>query len=155
MNKVADRQYEAVARPRKATIGCVVAAVAVVLVCSFVATALRGETEGGGVFHAADQYAMVGLGLLCAAGLLAFARPRVWANASGVKVRNIVGVYELPWEIVAAVSFPRGASFAQLELADGDVVAMNAIQAVDGDHAVTAIRALRALHSGGKTDEAV
>ena len=133
------------ARPRKAAVVCWIAAIAVVLVFSAVATGLRGDTEGGGVFGAADQVAMVGLGLLGALGILAFTRPRVEADEQGIKIRNVVGAYQLPWSVVRAVRFDRGAPWASLELADDDVVAVMAIQAADKEYAVETVRQVRAL----------
>ncbi|GAA4892292.1 PH (Pleckstrin Homology) domain-containing protein [Stackebrandtia albiflava] len=135
---------ELVSRPRKTSRVCWIAAVAVVAICSVVATGLRGTTEGGGVFHAADQYTMIGLGLLFAGGILLFSRPRVWVTDTGVAVRNVIGSHELPWEVVKSVSFPKGASWAQLELADDDVVSVMAIQAVDKQYAVAGVKRLRA-----------
>ncbi|MGH3646185.1 MAG: PH domain-containing protein [Micromonosporaceae bacterium] len=135
------------ARPRKAAVVCWIAAIAVVLIFSAVATALRGNTEGGGVFGVADQVAMVGLGLLGAAGILSLTRPRVEADAERIKIRNIVGQYELPWQVVRAVRFDRGAPWASLELADDDVVAVMAVQAADKEYALAAVRQLRALHA--------
>lgn len=145
MNKTARSGVELVARPRKTTVACWIAAVLVVAVCVLAATAMGGRTEGGGVFHSADAYAMVGLGLLAAAGILAFARPRVWADADKVRVRNLFNTVEVPWQVVTGVRFPRGASWAMLELADDDVIAVMAIQAVDKDRAVAAVRRLREL----------
>lgn len=124
---------------------CWIAAIAVVIIFSAVATALRGDTEGGGVFGVADQIAMVGLGLLGAAGILSLTRPRVEADAERIKIRNVVGSYELPWQVVRAVRFDRGAPWASLELADDDVVAVMAVQAADKEYAVAAVRELRAL----------
>ena len=144
MNKLAEPGLELVAKPRRTTVGCWIAAVAVLAVCVFVATALRGTTEGGGVFHAADQYTMVGLGILAAAGIMMFARPRVWISDKGIRIRNVIGAYDLPWEVVKSVSFPKGASWAMLELADDDVVSIMAIQAVDRDHALAAVKRVRA-----------
>ncbi len=140
---VADAPF--VARPHKARVVCWIAAVAVFAVFAAVATALRGPTEGVGVFHTSDQLAMVGLGVLAALAVLTFTRPRVEADRHGVRIRNVVGSYDLPWEVVRAVRFERGASWATLELADDDVVAMMAIQAADKDKAVAAVRQLRAL----------
>lgn len=135
------------ARPRKAAVVCWIAAVAVVLVFSAVATALRGETEGGGVFGFADQVAMVGLGLLGAAGILAFTRPRVEADRDGIRVRNVVGSYALPWDVVREVRFARGAPWASLELVNDDLLPLMAVQAADKEYAVAAVRQLRALHA--------
>jgi hypothetical protein len=131
---------------------CWVAAVAVVLVFSAVATALRGETEGGGVFGFADQVAMVGLGLLGAAGILAFTRPRVEADRDGIRVRNVVGSYHLPWSVVREVRFGRGAPWASLELVNDDLLPLMAIQAADKEYAVAVLRQVRALHAGHLTE---
>jgi hypothetical protein len=134
-------------RPRKAVVVCWIAAVAVVLIFSAVATALRGETEGGGVFGFADQVAMVGLGLLGAAGILAFTRPRVEADRDGIRVRNVVGSYTLPWDVVREVRFARGAPWASLELVNDDLLPVMAVQAADKEYAVAAVRQLRVLHA--------
>lgn len=126
---------------------CWIAAVAVVLVFSAVATALRGETEGGGMFGFADQVAMVGLGLLGAGAILAFTRPRVEADRDGIRVRNVVGSYTLPWDVVREVRFARGAPWASLELVNDDLLPLMAVQAADKDYALAAVRQLRALHA--------
>ncbi|HEV2086798.1 MAG TPA: PH domain-containing protein [Cryptosporangiaceae bacterium] len=135
------------ARPRRVRVVCWIAAVSVVAVFTTVAMALRSTdtTSAGGVFGVGDQVAMVVLGLFVAAGILAFARPRVEADAHGIRIRNVVGGYTLPWEIVRAVRFGDGAACASLELADDDTVAVLAIQAVDKEYALAAVRGLRAL----------
>ncbi len=134
------------ARPRKATKVAWVLAVLVVVIFASVATALHGRTEGDqGVFHTSDQIAMIGLGLLAGAGILLFTRPRVEADARHIKIRNVIGGYDLPWEVVRGVTFNRGAPWASLELHDDDVVAVMAIQAADKMYAVQSVRTLRAL----------
>jgi len=74
--------------------------------------------------------------------ILAFARPRVIADAAGVRIRNVIGGYELPWEVVRGIRFERGNPWVTLELEDDDVVAIMAIQAADKEYAVTAARAV-------------
>ncbi|HWB37946.1 MAG TPA: PH domain-containing protein [Rugosimonospora sp.] len=134
------------ARPRKATRVAWVLAGVVVVIFAAIATALHGRTEGGqGVFHTSDQVAMIGLGLLAGAGILMFTRPRVEADARHIRIRNIVGGYDLPWEVVRAVTFHKGSPWASLELQDDDVVAVMAVQAADKMYAVEAVRGLRAL----------
>jgi hypothetical protein len=86
--------------------------------------------------------------VLGALGVLLFTRPRVAADAAGVRIRNIVSSYELPWSVVRAVTFGRGASWLTLELHDDDVVAVMAVQMADKEYAVEAARTLRALHAG-------
>lgn len=135
-------------RPQKARLVCGIAAAAVLVVFTLVATALTGPMgEGPGVFRAGDQVAMIGLGVLAALGILALTRPRVRADARGIRVRNVIGGYDLPWSVVRAVRFERGAPWASLELLNDDVVAVMAVQATDKEYAVTGVRALRALHA--------
>lgn len=140
-------------RPRRVRWVCAIAATAIFVVFATVSTALTGKTEGGGVFHRGDQIAMVVLGALIAAGIMAFARPRVRADAHGIRIRNVIGGYELPWEVVRAVRFSRHSPWASLELADDDEVTIMAIQAVDKEYALDAVRALRRLlaEHGGAT----
>lgn len=118
------------------------------MVAAFIAVAwfLR-VTDTGVVFRFADQVAMVLIGVLLAGGVLLLARPRVRADADGVEVRNTGWPRYLPWELVRAVSFPDGASWARLELPDYEYIPVLAVQAVDGMWAVEAIRGLRALHA--------
>ena len=135
-----------VVRPRRVRRAAWACAVAVVAVFTAVASVLR-TTDTGVVFRLADQVAMVCLGLLFAAGILLLARPRVRADADGVEVRNTGWPRYLPWELVRAVAFPDGASWARLDLPDHEYLPVLAVQSADGLRAVEAIRALRALHA--------
>jgi hypothetical protein len=147
----AEDQAPVVFRPRRIRRVCWVLAPVVVVAFAALATALTGPTgtgatgEGSGVFQRSDQIAMIGLGLLAAAAILLFTRPKVTADANGIKIRNVIGGYDLPWQIVRAVRFERGNPWASLELLDDDIVAVMAIQAVDKEYAVAGVRALRAL----------
>ncbi len=134
-------------RPRKIRRVCWVLAPTVVAIFAVLATALTGPTgeSDGAVFQRSDQFAMVVLGLLVAAGILLFTRPKVVADGEHIRVTNVIGGYDLPWTIVRAVRFDRGNSWASLELMDDDVVAVMAVQATDKDYAVAGVRALRAL----------
>ena len=144
MPTVRNAEYELVARPYKTTIGCWIAAIAV-LGASIVAAAAMGElTEAGGVFHGADQYTMVGLGIIGGLAALSMTRPAVWVGEAGIKIRNVASSYTLEWELVESVDFPRDASWGMVKLPDGDVISILAIQSVDGQRAVDAMRKLRA-----------
>jgi hypothetical protein len=119
---------------------------AVVVIFTAIGVALHGKTDSGtGVFGTGDQVAMIALGILGALGILLFTRPRVEADARGIRVRNLVGGYDLPWEVVRSVQFGRGAPWATLELQDDDLVSMMAVQAADKEYAVATVRALRTL----------
>jgi hypothetical protein len=134
-------------RPHRIRVVCWSLAVAMVVVFTLVGTSLHGLTgEGTATFQRGDQWAMIGLGVLGALGILAFTRPRVEADARGVRIRNVIGSYDLPWEVVRAVRFDRGSAWARLELHDDDQVPMVALQVVDKERAVAGVRALRALH---------
>lgn len=134
------------ARPRKATLIARVMAGAVVVIFTAIGVGLHGKTDSGtGVFGVWDQVAMIGLGVLGAVGILLFTRPRVEADERGIRVRNVIGAYDLPWEVVRSVQFGRGAPWATLELQDDDVLSMMAVQAADKGYAVATVRALRAL----------
>jgi hypothetical protein len=133
-------------QPRRLRVVCSICAVAVIAVCTAVSFGLHGATgDGPGVFQRGDQLAMIGLGVLFAAGIMMFTRPRITADDTGVKIRNVVGGYELPWAVIRAVRFDRGASWASLDLADDEVVSVMAIQAHDKEYAVEAVRTLRAM----------
>jgi hypothetical protein len=135
-----------VLRPRKIRRVCFVLAPVVVLVFALLATLLSGSTgEGTAVFQRGDQVAMVVLGLLAAAAILLFTRPKVTADTDHIKIQNVLGGYDLPWAIVRRIRFDRGNPWVSLELEDDDVIAVMAVQAADKEHAVAGVRALRAL----------
>src|SRR5690606_41316260 len=52
-----------------------------------------------------DRIATVGLGAIVAGAVLVLARPRVTADGHGIRVRNLIGGYELPWSSVRHVRF--------------------------------------------------
>jgi hypothetical protein len=137
-------------RPKRIRWVAGVAAVAVVTLFTAIGTGLRGSSgfqDNVGTFQRGDQAAMVGLGVLIALGILAFCRPRVRAGADGIRIRNVIGGYDLPWSVVRAVRFDRSAAWASLELHNDDTVPLHALQAADKDYAVDGVRTLRALHA--------
>ncbi len=136
-------------RPRKIRWIAGPAAAGVVLLFTAISFGLHGSKgfDNSGQFERGDQSAMIGLGVLIGLGILAFCRPRVVADAGRIRIRNVVGGYDLPWSVVRAVRFDRNSPWAQLELHDDEQVSIHALQAVDKDYAVEGVRALRALHS--------
>jgi hypothetical protein len=138
----------AVFRPRRIRWVAGFSAAAVVILFTALSFGLHGSTgDTMGTYQRGDQAAMIGLGVLIALGILAFTRPRAVADADGVKVRNVVGAYDLPWTAVRAVRFDRNSPWATLELLDDDTVSVHALQAADKEYAVEGVRTLRALHS--------
>ncbi|MDN5858101.1 MAG: PH domain-containing protein [Pseudonocardia sp.] len=140
-----------VVRPRRVLIAAWVGAVLVVGVFAVIA-ALLTDVYTGVYFRPADQLAVMLIGLFIAGGLLLVARPRVRADTEGIEVRNIVNTQYVHWSDVLAITFPDGASWARLELADDEYLHVMAIQAVDRERAVTAMRELRALRAGRPPD---
>ncbi|MEU4240479.1 PH domain-containing protein [Actinoplanes sp. NPDC026619] len=136
-------------RPRKIRWVAGSLAGGVVVLFTVISFGLHGSSgfENSGQFERGDQTAMIGLGILLGLGILAFCRPRVIADADHIRIRNVVGGYDLPWSVVRAVRFDRNSPWAQLELADDEQVSIHALQAADKDYAVEGVRALRALHS--------
>jgi hypothetical protein len=131
--------------PRRLRLICVLAATAIVAVMTVVAVLLKSSTTGVVAFQTADQVAMVGLGLAMGAGVLFVARPRLDADAERLRVRNVLATHELPWSVVRAVRFDRHSPWASLLLANGDELAVLAVQAADKGRAVDAVEGLRAL----------
>ena len=136
-------------RPRKIRWVAGVAAAAVMVLFTALSFGLHGSTgfENSGQFERGDQTAMIGLGVLIGLGILSLCRPRVIADADHIRIRNVVGGYDLPWAVVRAVRFDRNSPWAQLELHDEEQVSIHALQATDKDYAVEGVRTLRALHS--------
>lgn len=139
------------ARPHKAT--AIAIAVAGLFVAVFVVVAILLRRSSTGVyFYASDQVAMAGIGIVLALGALWFARPRVRADRDGIEVRNMLGTHHYQWADIKAVSFPDGSPWARLELPADEYVPILAVQAIDGEHAVTAMVELRRLRREAEPD---
>ncbi len=121
-------------------------AATVVVVVSVTAAVLLRKTPTGVHFRFADQVSLMIIGLFLAGGVLLLARPRLRVDPGGLEVRNVLLTKRLPWDLVLGVSFPDGSPWARLELPDDEYVAVMALQAVDRERAVRAMRRLRELH---------
>lgn len=141
--------------PRRLRLICGLAAAAIVTVMTVVAVLLKSSSTGVVAFRTADQVAMVFLGLALGAAVLLLARPRVDADADGVRVRNVLGAHQLPWSVVRAVRFDRHSPWASLLLTSGDELSVLAVQAGDGERAADAVDGLRALLAAHQARHAV
>jgi Bacterial PH domain len=139
--------------PRRMRIALAVAAVAVVAVMVVAGVDLRPPAGGVVVFRTSDQFAIAGLGLVFGACLLFLGRSRVDADATGIRVLNIVVRHEYPWSRVRAVRFDRKSAWASLLLENDDEIAVLALQIFDGERTVAAIEGLRALHAAARAAE--
>jgi len=122
-------------------------AAVVILAAHITVGALLKIRSTGVLFQTADQVAMAGLGVVLAAAALLFARPRLRAGKEGLAVRNMLGEKIITWPDVVDVSFPPGARWARVDLADDEYVPLMAIQAVDKERAVNAMNDVRDLLS--------
>lgn len=96
-----------------------------------VAWLLPGPDEGGD-WRLGDRLMMWGLGLAIAALMARYARIGAWPFASGLRVRNLLLTREIPWAEIEDVRFGGGEPWVQLELIDGETLAVMAIQRADG-----------------------
>jgi hypothetical protein len=121
------------------------AAAAVILVAHIAVGALLKISSTGVIFQTADQVALALLGVVIAGAVLLLARPRLRVGPAGIAVRNLIGYKLIPWSEVVDVSFPRGARWARVDLADDEYIPVMAIQAVDKERAVDAMNRVREL----------
>lgn len=138
-------------RPRKITIMASIAAAAIVITMTIVGlTLVRDEATmrvDGVYFRTADAVSMVLLGVLAAGGILILARPRLRVDAEGVRIRNVFSEKRVPWTLIERVAFPESSPWAQVILADDEYVSVMAIQAMDKQRAVDALREVRTLQA--------
>ena len=80
-------------------------------------------------------------------------RPRLHADADGVRLRAFLGGWRtVPWDVVVAVDFPSKVRFARVVLPADETLAIYAVQRLDAEQAVDAMRRLRALFAAVRTD---
>ena len=132
----------AVFRPRRARIVSLTLAAVVLALLTVVALVLPGGPRG---FHTPDRIGVFAVGVAVSGALWVLARPRLVAEDRGLTVVNLLRTRFLEWPEVIRVGFRRGDPWVLLDLADGETLAVMAIQANDGERAVAAVRALRAL----------
>lgn len=142
-------EFELQVRPRKIAILGVIAAVFVVVTMTIVGFNLVLDEEtmrrDGVYFRTADAVSLVLLGVLVAGAILLVARPRLRIDADGVRVRNVFTERRVPWALVERMAFPEGSQWAQLEMADDELMSVMAIQAMDKQRAVNSLKQVRVL----------
>lgn len=146
-------EWDVVVRPRRVRWISLAAAAVIMGVFVFSGLTLDGTTANGGELFPADRWAVIGVGVALGALALVPWRLRVQADAERVRVRNLLGDVTVPWQVVDRVRFDRKALWASLELANGDAVPLLAVQVIDRDEAVAAVRQLRQVHSRSRDAE--
>lgn len=137
-------QLPMVIRPRRIVIFGAIAAAVVLGTVIVLGLMLQAD---GIPLRIVDKVGFMSVGLFGAAAIMLVARPKITADESGLTVRNVLGDSVLPWPIVHRIAFPPGAHWAQAMLADDETQPLMAIQAMDRDRAVAALKAIRALHA--------
>ncbi|WP_319436383.1 PH domain-containing protein [Mycobacterium sp. RTGN5] len=140
----ADSDWDVVLRPRLTPYVAYLAA-AVVATAGIVVGLLLKIRYTGAIIQTADQVSMGVLGVILAGAILLLATPRVRIGPGGIGVRNILTERVVPWSDVVDVSFPQGARWARVDLADYEYVPVLAVQSVDGERAVASMDTLRAM----------
>jgi hypothetical protein len=116
-------------RPRRGRVVPLVMGLVAIVLTGVVAVAMGALGTWGG----ADQLMMVALGAAIAGFLWRYASIRAVPRAEGLTVRNLLVTRTVTWDEILAVRFPEGDPWVSLELDDTDVLAVMAIQRVDGE----------------------
>lgn len=141
-------------RPRAARLVCLPLAglsLAMMVGLAVGLPALTGVRLGAG-----DRVGFVGLGAAMAWFLLREAGVRAVPGSDGLVVRNLLRTRRLAWPEIVSVRFGPDRPWVLLDLADGDTLAVMAVQRADGDRARAEARRLAtlvALHSVTPRDD--
>lgn len=128
---------------------------AIVFVAFLVTAIVMPHDSAGASFGRKDQAATALIGVILAGLLLMPTRPRLHADADGVRLRAFLGGWRtVPWELVKAVEFPGNVRFARLVLPGEETLAIYAVQRFDGQDAVAVMRRLRALFAEVRPERA-
>lgn len=113
-------------RPRRGPAVSVVVAVGVAAMSIWLATSVAGRV----VWWDRAGFLLVGGGVVWF--LYRQATVRAVPSPAGLRVRNLVRTTTIGWEQVTDVHFGGGRPWVQLDLDDGDVLAVMAVQRADG-----------------------
>lgn len=137
-------------RPRAARVVSAVLAVAI-FVGTVVFVALLAEWLGP-----PSAVGVAVLGLLITWFCWRQATVRADVDEQGIVVRNLVVTRRLEWAQIVSVRFGGGRPWVQLDLSDGDVLAVMGVQQADGDLATAEagrLAALVAIHTRTSQDD--
>lgn len=107
-------------------------------------------------FGVLDRVGVVLIAAAIGALLWRFAQLSLQVDEARLVVRNVIHTRQLEWPEVVSVRFGGGQPWVTLDLADGDTVAVMAIQRADGERALAEARRLAtlvALHSRTERDD--
>ena len=144
-----------VARPRRVRIIAIISSLALCILAAIGWLLLPAEVRA--LFPLSHRLGLLGILAFPIAVMAVLASSYVRADGSGLRVRNALRVYAMPWERVHKIILRPGDPWAQLLLkpADGrpfeadldaDKRQLMGIQTVDGPLAVAAVNELRVRH---------
>ncbi len=117
----------------------------VVVVVGAVALVLLLPTDGPTRYSAGDRAGILGVGALIAWFCQRQATVRAVPGPDGLTVRNLVVTRTVAWAEIVSVRFGQGRPWVQLDLADGDTLAVMGVQRADGPSADREARRLATL----------
>jgi hypothetical protein len=121
---------------------------AVVFLTFIVIALVMKQANAGASFGDKDQVGTVVVGLILGGLFLMLTRPAVVADAEAVRLRSFLGGWRVvPWDVILRVEFPSSVRFARLVLPGEETLAIYAVQRLDREYAVEAMRGLRRLHA--------
>jgi hypothetical protein len=124
----------------------VIYAVAAILTVSMTAIAATLPSDGGESWSLGARIGVAAIGFGGALALLVLARPKVVADADGLKVVNMLRTHRLEWAQIVTVNLRSGDAWALLDLDDGTTLSVMGIKPTDGITAARiAVAELRAL----------
>ena len=123
----------------------------VVSVLVFAVLALVVPTTGLRGWSTLDSVLLLTFGLLIGAAMWRFAALRAVPSPTGLVVRNVLLTRTVTWDEVSRVRFAGGDPWVVLDLADGEQLAVMAVQKSDGPLARSEGSRLAALVQAGRT----
>jgi hypothetical protein len=130
------------------------AAALTIFVIFLITAIVMPHANAGAHFGVKDQAGTAVLGVVLGGLFLMPTRPRLHADASGVRLRSFLGGWRtVPWDVIVGVEFPSKLRFARLVLPGDEALAIYAVQRLDKEQAVDVMRRLRALFAATRSTE--
>ncbi|MFT4042471.1 MAG: PH domain-containing protein [Gordonia sp. (in: high G+C Gram-positive bacteria)] len=134
-------------RSQRLTVIAIVVAIVVAVIHLIFGILLTISNTGPTNIGAADQAAIVLLGVVIASAVALFSRPRLRVGAAGVSVRNLWADRFFGWEEVRGLTYPDSGFGGRLLLPADEHIPVLAIQALDGERAVAVMDRYRHLEA--------
>jgi hypothetical protein len=119
-----------------------------IFVIFLITAVVMPHANAGAHFGVKDQAGTAVLGVVVGGLFLMLTRPRLHADAEGVRLRSFLGGWRtVPWDVVVGVEFPSKLRFARLVLPGDEALAIYAVQRLDREQAIEVMRRLRTLYA--------